>query len=118
MRRPVWQFELTRDTNAPVGLVRETLLDGDNYGRWHPRHRQVSPQITEDGECFEILCIFSGFGVAEEARYRVEPLGGRLLLTYRNRFKGWPVILFMGWWRIVSERVWERFIAYLSSKGA
>jgi hypothetical protein len=111
--RPVWQFELVRDTNAPFDLVREALLDGPGYNRWHPRRRRASPQIVEDGECFEVSCSFLGFGVHEDAWYIVEKLDGRLLLTYRNRFKGWPVVILMGWWRIRSERLWERFIASL-----
>jgi hypothetical protein len=110
---PVWHFELVRDTNAPFALVREALLNGQNYRAWHPRHRSVSPEIVEDGECLEILCRVRGFGVREEARYLVEPINDRLLLTYRNRFSGWPVILLMGWWRIRSEHIWERFISSL-----
>ena len=113
MKRPVWHFELVRDTNAPFDLVRQKLLDGQAYYKWHPRHRSATPEIIEDGECFEIVCRFPGFFVYEEARYRVEAIDGRLLLTYRNRFKGWPVLPLMGWWRIKSERVWERFIACL-----
>ena len=113
MKHPVWHFELARDTNAPFRLVRETLLNEQNYHLWHPRHRSAAPEIIEDGERFEILCRIRGFGVQEEAWYRVEPVDGRLLLTYRNRFRGWPVILLMGWWRFKSERIWERFIASL-----
>ncbi|MDR2697111.1 MAG: hypothetical protein LBB40_01385 [Holophagales bacterium] len=102
-----------RDTNAPFALVREALLNGQNYRLWHPRHRSVSPEIIEDGERLEILCRIRGLGVYEEARYFVEPTDGRLLLTYQNRFSGWPVIILMGWWRIRSEHIWERFIASL-----
>jgi len=116
VKRPVWHFELVRDTNAPFALVRQTLLNGQNYRLWHPRHCSVIPEIIEDGECFEILCRIRGFGVHEEAMYRVEPVNERLVLTYRNRFKGWPAILLMGWWRLKSERIWERFIASLPSK--
>jgi len=121
MKRPVWQFEIARDTDAPFALVRESLLDGQNYHLWHPRHRSVSPEIIEDGEVFEIKYNIRGFCVSEKALYRVEPLNGlngingRLLLTYRNRFKGWPVLPLMGWWRIRSERIWERFITLINT---
>jgi hypothetical protein len=111
--RPVWQFEITRDTNAPFCLVREALLDGKGYSDWHPRCRGASPEILEDGERLEILCRFAKFGIEEEAWYIIEPSGERLQLTYRNRFKGWPVLLLMGWWRVRSERIWERFIESL-----
>ncbi|MDR1842090.1 MAG: hypothetical protein LBQ86_09260 [Holophagales bacterium] len=119
MKRPVWQFEIVRDTNAPFALARESLLNGKNYHLWHPRHRGVSPEIIEDGEVFEIRYSIHKFALSEDALYRVAPvngdngINGRLLLTYRNRFKGWPVILLMGWWRIRSERIWERFIEFL-----
>jgi len=103
--RPVWQFELVRDTDAPFHLVREALLDGRRYGRWHPRRRRARPQIVEDGERFVALCSFDGLGVKEDAWFIVEKTDGRLLLTCRNRFKGWPVI---------SERLWDRFIASLN----
>jgi hypothetical protein len=116
VKRPVWHFELVRDTNAPYALVREALLDGERYSIWHPRHRSVNPEIIEDGEYLEIVCRFRKFAVLEEAWYRVEPIKGRLLLTYRNRFTGWPVIPLMGWWRVKSERIWERFIASLPSE--
>jgi hypothetical protein len=109
--RPVWQFELVRDTNAPLERVREALLNGQAYHLWHPRHRFVEPEIIEDGECFEVKCRIRGLGVCEEASYRAEPAEGRLVLTYKNRFKGWPVILLMGWWRIRSEHIWERLIS-------
>jgi len=118
MKRPVWQFEIVRDTNAPLALARELLLDGQNYHLWHPRHRNVSPRVIEDGERFKIQYSIRSFGVHEEAIYCAEPLNGingRLLLTYRNRFKGWPVILLMGWWRIRSERTWERFITLINT---
>jgi len=114
--RPVWQFELVRDTNAPFDLVRKVLLDGDGYNNWHPRHRRADPQVIEDGERLVVLCCFDRLGVVEDAWYTVEPLAkdSRLLLTYRNRFKGWPVIFLMGWWRIRSEHLWERLIALLN----
>jgi hypothetical protein len=113
VKRPVWHFELVRDTNAPFAFVREALLKGQDYHLWHPRRRSASPEIIEDGESFEILCCYQWLGVAEEARYRVERSDGRLLLVYKNRFRGWLVLPLMGWWRIRSEHVWERFIASL-----
>jgi len=112
--RPVWQFELVRDTNAPFQLVRNALLDGASYHRWHPRCRRADPQIVEDGERFVASCRFNRLGIEEDAWYTVEKQESRLLLTYRNRFKGWPVIFLMGWWRIRSERVWERLIESLN----
>ena len=115
MIQPIWQFELVRDTNAPLKLVRDMLLNGQTYHLWHPRHRKVQPEIVEDGECLEISYNVRGLLVHEDVRYRVEPDHGRLLLTYRNRFKGWPVILLMGWWRIRSEHIWERLISSISS---
>jgi hypothetical protein len=114
VKRPVWQFELIRDTNAPFVLVREALLDKTNYRKWNSRHHSVLPEILEDAECFEVRCCVCGFFIYEEAWYRAEPTGERVLLTYRNRFKGWPVLPMMGWWRIKSQRIWERFIASLS----
>ena len=111
--RPVWQFELVRDTNAPFQLVRDALLDGHGYHRWHPRCRKAAPQIVEDGERFVALCSFNRLCIEEDAWYMVEKQENRLLLTYKNRFKGWPAIILMGWWRIRSERLWERLIESL-----
>ncbi|MCL1893222.1 MAG: hypothetical protein FWG02_03145 [Holophagaceae bacterium] len=113
MKRPVWQFEIIRDTNAPLKIIRESLLNGRGYGLWHPRHKSVEPEIISDGEYLEIKYNILGCCVSEEAWYRVELMGERILLTYRNKFKGWPVLFLMGWWRIRSENIWDRFIASL-----
>jgi hypothetical protein len=111
--RPVWSFEVVRDTDAPFDVVRRVLLDGKSYRSWNPRHARAELKVTEDGARLEVLRRARSIGAYEEATYRVEPLDGRLLLTYRSRFRGWAVLLFMGWWRVRSERVWERFIASL-----
>jgi hypothetical protein len=111
--RPVWSFEIVRDTDAPFGVVRRALLDGGGYGSWSPRHAKAEMEVAEDGACLEVLRRARSLGAREDAAYRVEPMGGRLLLTYRGRFRGWTAILFMGWWRMRSERVWERFVASL-----
>ena len=116
MKRPSWQFSILRDTDAPFAMVRKALLNGGGYGGWHPRHKNADPEVIEDDGCLEILCRHSFFGIQEEARYRVDPRDGRLLLAYTGKFRGWPVLPMMGWWRIKSEGIWERFVASLPTE--
>jgi hypothetical protein len=116
--RPVWSFEVVRDTDAPFDVVRKALLEDGGYRRWNPRHTKAELEVTEDGARLEVLRRARSLGASEEATYSVEPQDGRLLLTYRSRFRGWTVLLFMGWWRVRSERVWDRFVASLPPKGA
>ncbi len=110
--RPVWSFTLERTTNAPLDLVAARLKDGEGFGDWHPRHRRAELSVLrEDASVVELLHACRPLpGVEEEGRYRAAREGEGLLLAYEGRFKGWPVLLLMGWWRIVSHRLWERFV--------
>lgn len=53
------------------------------------------------------------WGVLETGRLEVRRQDDRTLLLHQARFKGWPVLLLMGWWRLHSHRMWERFVETL-----
>ena len=113
MKRPAWRLELIRTTAAPFGVAASALLAPERP--WHPRPGRSPWQVeqrTPDTlglSQTEHPC----WGVEERAIYRVEAHGDRLLLTYQARFKGWPVLLLMGYWRLKSHRIWERFVESL-----
>lgn len=113
--RPVWSFSLERTTNAPLEMVVARLKDGAAYGAWHPRHRRAELEVVhEDPFRLEVHQRVRPLpGVEELGRYIVTRQGEGLLLTYEARFKGWPVLLLMGWWRIASDKTWERFVEHL-----
>lgn len=114
MKRPVWRLELLRDTDAPLARVAERLRDGAAFGEWHPRLREVKLQVHRDEpECFEAEYCLEHPGVLECGRFRLWCEGGRTVLHHEARFKGWPVLLLMGWWRLRSHRMWERFVEAL-----
>ena len=114
--RPVWSFTLERTTNAPLELVTNRLMDGQGFHAWHPRHTAaVLEVIREDALGLELVHDSIPFwGIVEQDRYLVTRQGEGLLLSYTAHFKGWPVLLMMSWWRIVSDRLWERFVEHLS----
>ena len=113
--RPVWSFSLERTTNAPIELVASRLKNGAGFQGWHPRHRSAVLRVVhEDASRVEIHHESRPiWGVLEQDRYLVVRQGEGLLLTYEARFKGWPVLVMMSWWRIVSDRLWERFVEKL-----
>lgn len=113
--RPVWSFTLQRTTNAPLERVAERLKDGADYGAWHPRHGRADLEIAhEDASRLEVLHRARPLpGVEECERYVVTRRGEGLVLAYEARFKGWPVLLMMSWWRIASDKLWERFVERL-----
>lgn len=113
--RPVWSFSLERTTNAPLELVTSRLKDGAGFHAWHPRHRQALLRVVhEDDGRVELHHESTPLpGVVEFDRYLVTRQGDGLLLIYEARFKGWPVLVMMSWWRIVSNRLWERFVETL-----
>jgi len=106
-------MELVRTTNAPLEVVRRALISGDRA--WHPRPGKSPWTLgTDTAEGLELVqCERHPWGVEECATYRVEPSGDRLLLSYQARFKGWPVLFLMGYWRLKSHRIWERFVEAL-----
>lgn len=111
MKQPVWTLELLRDTNAPLDTVLDRLADGQGWSQWHPAARPVSPERSPlpEGAMFRVQhprC----WGVVEEERLAATRDGERVLLTYSARFKGWPALLLMGWWRFQRGRIWERFV--------
>ncbi len=115
MKYPVWSFELLRDTDAPFERVVEKLMDGESYFQWHPRHAITTPQLVvrEEGRA-EIDHVDAPLaGVSEWSRYVVQREGERVILLYVGRFKGLPVLLLMGYWRLKSARLWERFVESL-----
>jgi hypothetical protein len=113
--RPVWHFSLERTTNAPFETVKGSLKDGAGFHRWHPRHREAVLEVVREDACQLELRHESTpiWGVSEQDRYWVSTEPDGLLLVYEARFKGWPVLLLMGWWRVISHRLWERFVAQL-----
>lgn len=115
MKKPVWSFQLVRDTDAPFERVVEKLMDGEHYGAWHPRHARVSPElVVNEGERVEIEHRDEPVvGVEEWSRYVVQRSGGRVILLHEGKFKGLPVLLLMAYWRIKSTRLWERFVESL-----
>ena len=110
MKRPLWHLELVRTTDAPFEVATRALLEPQRP--WHPRPGkspwQVLNHTTDTLELAqtEAPC----WGVEERAIYRVEPHEGGLLLSYHARFKGWAVLFLMGYWRLKSHRIWERFV--------
>lgn len=114
MKRPAWSLELVRDTNAPLELVQASLKKTD-FRDWHPRLAGVCPELetTEDGSFRMNYHQNPCWGVLEMGQLEVQRKGDRTLLIHRARFKGWPVLLLMGWWRLHSHRMWERFVETL-----
>ncbi|MBK8792474.1 MAG: hypothetical protein IPN59_04840 [Holophaga sp.] len=115
MKRPVWKLELIRDTNAPLEAVVRVLADGKSFHRWHPRLSSVEAQVTRnEPDRFEMAYTSRPWvGVEEHGVFTVAPNEGRLLLTHRATFKGWPVLILMGWWRLRSHRMWESLVRSL-----
>jgi|GEM_PF-5289666 len=115
MKRPVWNLELVRDTNAPLDGVVRVLTEGGDYYRWHPRLKAVDLRVhrSEPGHFEAGYTLRPCGGVVEEGTFEVHPEGDRILLTHRARFKGWPVLFLMGWWRVRSHRMWERLVESL-----
>lgn len=115
VKRPVWSFEEVRDTNAPVSVVTAFLKDPASLPRWQPRLRGASLHVLEEGLARFVAAYAwrPTWGVAEEGRLEVIEAGGRTLLTHRARFRGWPVLLLMGWWRLRSHHMWERLVRSL-----
>lgn len=113
MRRPVWRLELARTTNAPFKVVRTALLA--EARPWHPRPGCSPLEISTDRPGLLELKQSERplWGVEECATYRVESFENHLLLSYQARFKGWPVLILMGYWRLKSHRIWERFVESL-----
>jgi len=115
VRKPVWSLELVRDTNAPIDAVTRVLADGGAFHRWHPRLKVVEVRIRNaDSQSFRAdYTIRPCVGVEEQGCFVVRPEGDRLLLTHQVKFKGWPVLILMGWWRLRSHRMWERLVESL-----
>lgn len=108
-------LELVRDTNAPLEAVARVLSEGGSYGRWHPRLRAVEADVRiHTPERFESEYIARPCpGVEERGVFEVRPDGNRLVLIHHAKFKGWPVLLMMGWWRLRSHRMWESLVRSL-----
>jgi hypothetical protein len=115
VKRPVWSLELIRDTDAPMDVVVRVLSDGAAFHRWHPRLKAVDLDIREcDPSSFKAdYASCPCLGVEERGVFEVHPEGERLILVHRIAFKGWPVLLLMGWWRVRSHRMWERLVESL-----
>jgi len=115
MKRPLWNLRIERTTNAPFEVVAAALQDPEHRRNWHPRPGGDEWTLlaqTQDSLALEEV-IKHPWGVEERADYRVTPLEGGLLLSYQVRFKGWPVLFLMGYWRLRSHRIWERFVESL-----
>ena len=114
--RPVWSLTLERTTNAPLELVAARLKDGAGYGSWHPRHGTAEVVVLhEDASRLELQHTLRPLPFVEEQdSYTVVRQDSGLLLRYEARFKGWPVLMCMGWWRMASNRLWERFVEQLT----
>nr|WP_320131722.1 hypothetical protein [uncultured Holophaga sp.] len=113
MKTPVWTIELIRLTDAPLGLVEAALMDPTRP--WHPRPGTAPlEQVAREEDFLELSqterpC----WGVTERALYRLEARDEGLLLSYRARFRGWPALILMGYWRIKSRRLWESLVESL-----
>ena len=115
MKRPVWSLELVRDTNAPLDAIAGVLSNGGAFYTWHPRLKvvEVVVQLSEVTRFEATYVARPCLGVEEQGVFEVKPEGDRLLLTHRATFKGWPVLILMGWWRVRSHRMWERLVRSL-----
>ena len=114
-KTPVWTLELIRDTNAPFERVREALLDGAQWGAWHPVYRHGSPRVVNEApDLVEIDDEETPFpGVRERLHFQIRRQEDRVLLLYSGRFKGWAVPLLIGLWRLERRDLWERFVRTL-----
>ena len=114
-KKPVWTFELIRDTDAPLERVLAALLDGTGYGAWHPSYAKATPHLSHQGEGLaEVVLQGSPFpGVLELMHFQIRTQEHRTLLLCVSRFKGWPVPLLIGWWRLERRDLWERFVRAL-----
>lgn len=114
-KKPVWTFELIRDTDAPFERVLEVLLDGPRYGAWHPAYPSAAPHLSlQEADRAEVVVQGTPFpGVVELARFLIQKQEGRVVLVHATRFKGWPVPLLIGWWRFERRDLWERFVRAL-----
>jgi hypothetical protein len=115
VRRPVWTLDLVRDTNAPLEQVVRVLSEGTAFYLWHPRLKvvEVCVQLRESAYFKANYKSHPFPGVEEQGIFEVWPDGERLLLIHRATFKGWPVLLMMGWWRVRSRRMWECLVESL-----
>jgi hypothetical protein len=115
VKRPVWSLELIRDTNAPLEAVARVLSEGASFHRWHPRLKAVEVVVDgQDSTRFEAHYVLHPCpGIEEAGQFTLRPEGDRLLMIHRARFKGWLVLLLMGWWRVRSHRMWERLVESL-----
>lgn len=106
---PVWTFYLIRDTNAPLSVIEDRIRQHESP--WHPRHKRLLLKSKETGtfECLHRKRFF----VEESERFRFIPQGDRVQLCYEVRFKGWPVLVAMGWYRFQLRRIWESFVEHL-----
>lgn len=114
-KKPVWTFELIRDTDAPFDRVLEALRDGPRYATWYPGHRIATPYLSsQEVDQADIVVESSPFpGVSELTHFQIRRQGGRVLLVCAARFKGWPVPLLIGWWRLERRDLWDRFVRML-----
>ena len=115
MKRPVWSFQEVRDTNAPLAVVAPRLKDAMALKTWHPRLAGAPLEIVQDSDVRLMLrYVWSPVpGLIEEGELEATGQGDRTLLAHRARFKGWLVLPLMGWWRLRSHRMWERFVETL-----
>ena len=107
-KKPVWTFELIRDTDAPFERVLAALLDGPRYGAWHPAYASAAPHLgSQEGGRAEVVVQGSPFpGVIELAHFifpffAPEPYGyfpGMVTLV--------PLapVAWLGMWRLLSQR--------------
>jgi hypothetical protein len=102
-----------------MDLVVALLLDGERFRQWHPRLKFFEMTVSDRGEgLFRASYRHRPFpGVEENGAFEVRPSGDRVLLYHRVSLRGWPVLPLMGWWRIRSRRLWERFVTALSGQG-
>lgn len=114
-KKPVWTYELIRDTDAPFERVLDALMDGSRYGAWHPSYQKVAPFLSsrEDDRADVVVEGSPFLGVSELTHFQIRKQVGRVLLLSAARFKGWPVPLLIGWWRFERRNLWERFVRAL-----
>lgn len=112
MKRPIFRAEATRDTNAPLAVVREALQAKDTWKHWCIACQAIQGRVDplEMGG-LEITYTQCGpLGLTFQGTLRATPSGSRVVLEHQAVIRGWAILVLIGWYRWRIEGMWERFV--------